>query len=121
MSSDYLDKSYWNGMIKMSLSRLFILRVLYEEKLHGYEITKRISEITNGCCAPSEGSLYPALNNFEKEGYLSSEKMKVNGRERKVYKLTEKGLKAYKVGIEAWEETANALLKAREELKTKEV
>ena len=26
----YLDKTYWNGLIKMSLSRLFILRVLYE-------------------------------------------------------------------------------------------
>ncbi|MFW6389990.1 MAG: permease [Halanaerobiales bacterium] len=54
-----------------------------------------MSELTNGCCAPTEGSLYPALKDFKENGYLTSEKKIVNGRERKIYKLTEKGLKAY--------------------------
>lgn len=44
MSEVYLQKSYWVGLIKMSLSRLFILRVLYEEPMHGYEISKRIAK-----------------------------------------------------------------------------
>ena len=61
----YLDKTYWNGLIKMSLSRLFILR-FYEKPLHGYEISKRISSLTYGCCAPTEGALYPVLHEFEK-------------------------------------------------------
>ncbi|MFN2340646.1 MAG: PadR family transcriptional regulator [Halanaerobium sp.] len=116
----YLDSSYWNGLIKMSLSRLFILKTLYEKPLHGYAITKRISELTNGCCAPTEGSLYPALKEFQDKGYLSSEKDVVNGRKRKVYKLTDKGLKAYQVGLDAWKETAGALLDAKEELEMKE-
>ena len=114
---NYLKTSYWNGLIKMSLSRLFILKSLYEEPLHGYAITKRISEITNGCCAPTEGSLYPALKEFQDKGYLTSEKRVVSGRERKTYKLTDKGLKAYRTGLNAWEETAEALLEAKRELK----
>lgn len=118
-TNNYLNKSYWNGLIKMSLSRLFILRILYDEPLHGYEISKRIDELTKGCCAPTEGSLYPALHNFEKEEYLTSEKQTVNGRKRNIYKLTDKGIKAYKVGINAWQETANVLLEAKEELKEK--
>lgn len=116
MTRNYLDKSYWNGLIKMSLSKLFILRILYEEQLHGYEITKRISKLTKGCCSPTEGTIYPALQEFEKGGYLSVKKQIVDGRQRKVYKLTNKGIKAYRTGIKAWEETAKTLLDANREL-----
>lgn len=116
MSDSYLDKKYWNGLIKMSLSRLFIFRVLYVEPLHGYEISKRISTITSGCCAPTEGTLYPVLHEFEQGGYLECETVEVSGRKRKVYSITDKGKKAYSIGIEAWQETALALVKAKKEL-----
>lgn len=112
----YLDKEYWNGLIKMSLSRLFILRVLYEEPLHGYEISKRISCITSGCCAPTEGALYPVLHEFERGGYVTCQTKTVGGRIRKVYTITSKGEQAYNVGLEAWQETARALLDAKKEL-----
>ena len=112
----YLDKTYWNGLIKMSLSRLFILRVLYEKPLHGYEISKRISSLTCGCCAPTQGALYPVLHEFEKGGYVTRHTKTVGGRTRKVYTITPKGEEAYKVGLEAWQETALALLEAKKEL-----
>ena len=113
MTNTYLDKSYWNGMIKMSLSRLFILRILYERPLHGYEISKKIAALTDGCCAPTEGALYPALHEFAEEGYLNCKDEIVRGRKRKVYALTDKGLKACRIGLEAWEETAKTLLCSR--------
>ena len=116
MQSKPLDKEYWNGLIKMSLSRLFIFRILYQEDLHGYEISKRIEKLTKGCCAPTEGTLYPALKEFEEGGFLKSRKEVVSGRERKVYSITKKGIKAYKTALESWEETAQALLAAKEEL-----
>lgn len=112
----YLRTSYWNGLIKMSLSKLFILKCLHEKDRHGYAITQRISELTEGCCAPTEGSLYPALKEFREKGYVQAEDKVVRGRARKVYSLTEKGEKAYKTGLDAWEETARALLEARDEL-----
>ena len=38
MAIDYTSQEYWNGIIKMSLSKFFILRVLYTQSMHGYEI-----------------------------------------------------------------------------------
>ncbi len=116
MSEEYLQRSYWVGLIKMSLSRLFILRVLYEEPLHGYEISKRIDVITKGCCAPTEGALYPVLREFAEGGYLNCRAQVVDGRQRKIYSLTKKGVKAYRVALEAWQESAKALLKAKKSL-----
>ncbi len=113
MTNDFLDQSYWNGMIKMSLSRLFILRTLYDGPLHGYALSKRIAEITRGCCAPTEGALYPALHEFEREDCLTCHSEVVGGRSRKVYTLTEKGIQACLTGLRAWEETARALLAAK--------
>ena len=117
MSNTYLSKEYWNGLIKMSLSKLLILRILYEEPLHGYEISKRIFHMTNGCCAPTEGALYPVLREFEEGKYVSRESLTIVGRQRKVYTLTEKGKEAYRIAIESWQETALVLLQAGKELK----
>lgn len=108
----YESKEYWAALIKMSLSRFFILHALHNEALHGYEITKRVSDITCGCCAPSEGSLYPVLKEFVGNGLVSVETQVVSGRERKVYTLTESGERAYKVAGQAWEEMSNYILQA---------
>lgn len=108
----YESKEYWAALIKMSLSRFFILHALHNEALHGYEITKRISSITCGCCAPSEGSLYPVLKEFVGNGLVSLETQVVSGRERKVYTLTESGERAYEVAGQAWAEVSNYILRA---------
>ena len=113
MDGDYLTRSYWNGLIKMSLTKLFILRALYDEPLHGYALRQRISDLTSGCCTPSEGALYPALHEFERGGYVAHQSEAVGGRERKTYTLTDKGVQALRAGLQAWEDTARALLDAR--------
>jgi len=82
---------------------------LGQKPMHGYEISKWIGETTNGCCYPTEGSLYPMLKEFEKGGYVSSQAITVSGRERKVYTLTEKGLQALSMGKEVWGSTADII------------
>ncbi|MFA4884459.1 MAG: PadR family transcriptional regulator [Desulfotomaculaceae bacterium] len=108
----YESQEYWAGLIKMSLSRFFILHVLYGQPLHGYEITKQVAELTNGCCAPTEGSLYPVLKEFTDAGLVSLLAQVVSGRERKVYTLTPKGEEAWQVASRAWGEVADYILKA---------
>lgn len=49
-----------------------------ELKRHGYEI--------------SAGTLYQIFHNLEKGGLLSSENITVNGKIRKYYSITEKGI-----------------------------
>lgn len=106
---DYLSRAYWNGTIKMSLSKFFILCVLHHRPMHGYDISRQVDKTTNGCCSPTEGTIYPVLREFEAGGYLTSELFVVSGRERKVYALTEKGRAAFKVAVEAWMEVTSCL------------
>lgn len=103
-AQDYLSRAYWNGTIKMSLSKFFILCVLNERSLHGYEITKAVENTTQGCCSPTPGALYPVLKEFEAGGYVTAEEQVVGGRQRKVYSITDKGRTAFRVAVEAWTE-----------------
>ena len=106
----YQSREYWNSLVKMSLSRFFILRVLCCRSLHGYDITREVSAITGGCCAPTEGSLYPVLREFEQNGLVSCRVEATGRRERKVYTLTDQGRTAYAAATEAWGEAARYIL-----------
>lgn len=66
----------------------------------------QVSAITNGCCAPTEGSLYPVLKEFMDAGLIEGASEFVAGRERKVYTLTPAGKQAYQVAAKAWGEAA---------------
>ncbi len=103
---DYTDRMYWNGIIKMSLSKFFILSVLQQRPMHGYEIAREVEHSTQGCCSPTEGTIYPVLREFEQGGYVTVHNETVAGRGRKVYTLTDKGRKAFTVAVEAWMEVA---------------
>lgn len=111
---DLTNREYWNGLIKMSLSKFFILRVLYAQPMHGYEIARTVAEVTQGCCTPTEGTIYPVLREFEEGGYVTASSEVVNGRERKVYTLTPRGRKAFEVAVEAWQEVTRYILEAVE-------
>lgn len=101
---DYTDPRYWNGLIKMSLSKFFILCVLNQRRLHGYEIGKAVEATTQGCCSPTPGALYPVLKEFEAGGYVTVEHEIVGGRQRKVYAITDRGREAFRVAVQAWSE-----------------
>ncbi|MFC4350704.1 PadR family transcriptional regulator [Fodinicurvata halophila] len=107
---DLTCPAYWRGTIKMGLSRFFILRVLHDGPLHGYDIARAVARTTNGCCSPTEGALYPALKEFEKGGYVTVTPQIVGGRTRKVYSLTARGRTAFQVALDAWMEVTDCLL-----------
>ena len=106
---DYTSRSYWTGTIKMSLSKFFILRVLHDRPMHGYDIARAVERTTNGCCSPTEGTIYPVLREFEEGGYVTVLAETVSGRARKTYTLTARGREAFKVGVEAWMAVPQAL------------
>jgi len=107
---DYTDRAYWQGTIKMSLSKFFVLSVLHHKPMHGYEVVQAVERTTNGCCSPTEGTVYPMLNEFEAGGYLSAHSEIVQGRERKVYSLTEKGREAFQTAVDAWLEATDCIV-----------
>lgn len=99
---DYTSPEYWSGLIKMSMSKFFVLCVINRKAMHGYEITKAVETMTNGCCAPTPGALYPVLREFEEGGYVTVREAIVQGRARKVYTVTDKGKEAFKVAAKVW-------------------
>jgi PadR family transcriptional regulator, regulatory protein PadR len=71
---------------------LTVLQILSSEPLHGYAISQRVQEASDGRLLLEEGSLYPALYRMEKKGWVSSEWQKSeSGRRARVYSLTADG------------------------------
>lgn len=103
---------YWQKMINQGLIKFFLLKSLREEALYGYVLTKRIEELSWGACRPTQGTLYPALAQLEKEGYLTVHVTKYKGRERKIYLITEKGKTAFRTAAKTYGEIIPLLNKA---------
>lgn len=78
-------------LIKGSL-RTIVLKLLKENgRMYGYEITRRVEELTSGKIKLTYGALYPVLHKLESEGVLVTEQENYNNRIRVYYSLTEKG------------------------------
>jgi PadR family transcriptional regulator PadR len=106
---DYASRDYWAGTIKMGLSKFFILRVLHDGPMHGYDIARMVERATGGCCSPTEGTIYPVLREFEAGGFVTVAEEIVQGRQRRVYALTDAGRAAFRVALDAWMEVTAAL------------
>jgi DNA-binding PadR family transcriptional regulator len=61
---------------------------------HGYEVIGRMRHVSGGELELAEGTVYPALHRLEQEGLLTSSAERRQGRQRRVYALTEAGQRA---------------------------
>jgi DNA-binding PadR family transcriptional regulator len=59
--------------------------------MYGYEITRKVEDLTAGKIKLSYGALYPVLHKLESEGILVTESENFNNRIRIYYQLTPKG------------------------------
>jgi PadR family transcriptional regulator PadR len=82
---------------------LLILKLLSEREMYGYEIIQEAARRSEDAFEFKEGTLYPALHQLHKKGYLRSEwRLGKNGRQRKYYSLTPKGRKLALEGQREW-------------------
>ena len=85
---------------------IIILRVLQDGDSYGYEISKKITELSGGTYIMKETTLYSAFARLEKFGALRSYPGSYSGgRERTYYTLTENGRNYYKQKCEEWDVT----------------
>jgi PadR family transcriptional regulator, regulatory protein PadR len=69
-----------------------VLKVLKDHgRMYGYEITQRVTDLSDGRMMLTEGALYPALHKLEAEGLLKTEVVAMGKRIRKYYTLTPEG------------------------------
>jgi DNA-binding PadR family transcriptional regulator len=71
---------------------LAILGLLKERSMHGYQLSKRLSDALGGFWRVSYGSLYPTIRRLEQEGAVERvfDEQDV-GRRKNVYRITERG------------------------------
>jgi len=78
-------------LLKGSLKTI-VLKLLKEEgPMHGYAITHRVEELTEGKIKLTYGALYPILHKLESEKVLITRTENFNNRIRIYYSLTPKG------------------------------
>ncbi len=87
----YFCVMYSSELIKGTLKTI-ILKLLNEQKeMYGYEITKKVEELTHGKIQITEGALYPILHKMEADGLLITREMSIGKRVRKYYSVTSSG------------------------------
>ncbi len=102
MGHDHKKKKEFNPLSEKGWIKFLILRLLYEGPKHGYQLANELVE--RGYIEKerlSIGSIYILLKRAEKFGSLTSTKEISEGRERKVYAITEHGKENLKKGLEA--------------------
>lgn len=67
--------------------RLYLLNLLAERPMHGYELIQALSDRFGGTYVPSAGTIYPRLAKLEEEGLVTKE---TDGR-KTVYAITTAG------------------------------
>ena len=89
---------------------LLVLKTLSLAPLHGWGITQRIQQISDGVLEVNQGSLYPALQRLEKGGLITSEwGVTDNNRKARYYRLTAAGRRALGDEVESWRRFAAGL------------
>lgn len=89
---------------------LLVLRTLTQGPMHGFGITMHIEVVTGGILRFQEGSLYPALQRMENEGWLTGEwKTTENKRRARYYKLTKAGRKQLEQEQDQWNRIIQAV------------
>jgi PadR family transcriptional regulator PadR len=89
---------------------LLILKSLALEPQHGWAIAARIRQLSNDVLLVQQGSLYPALQRLEHQGWIAA-KWGVSAQKRraKFYSLTRAGRKQLEKEAASWERLAAAI------------
>ena len=73
---------------------MLVLKVLMSGHLHGYAIAQLIQQLSDDLLRVEEGSLYPALQRLELNGWIIGEwGLSANNRRARFYQLTPTGRK----------------------------
>jgi PadR family transcriptional regulator, regulatory protein PadR len=89
---------------------LLILKTLSLSAMHGWGISQRVQQMSDGEFAMNQGSLYPALQRLEKDGLITSEwGVTDNNRQARYYRITAGGRRALGKEVESWKRFAAAL------------
>nr|WP_079638602.1 PadR family transcriptional regulator [Sphingopyxis flava] len=68
--------------------RLVLLKLIADEPRHGYDLIRRIEELTGGAYAPSPGVIYPTLTLLDDMGQIAAQQSEGS---KKLFAITPEG------------------------------
>jgi transcriptional regulator len=94
---------------------LLVLQALRRGALHGYGIVQRLRQVSEEVLQVEEGSLYPALQRLELNGWIAGEwGLSSSNRRARFYQLTPAGRKALASQTARYREMAGAIARVLE-------
>ena len=97
------------GEALKSQLELLLLATLDREPAHGYLVVERLKERSGGVIDVPEGSVYPALYRLERSGLIMSKWSRVDGRRRRIYRLTRRGRSELAAKRDEWKTVVRAM------------
>jgi PadR family transcriptional regulator PadR len=89
---------------------LLIMRTIAAETLHGWAIAQRIQELSKEVLQVNQGSLYPALQRLERQGWIAADwGVSETNRRARFYRLTGAGRKRLERERADWERLSAAI------------
>lgn len=81
-----------------------VLGILADGESYGYDIAKRVEQLSGGALNWTDGMLYPLLHRLEQQGLLEARwRVADSGRKRKYYALTEQGMNSLREQRHQWQ------------------
>jgi len=95
-----------NIQLKKGVMEIVVLSMLRRKDYYGYELVTAISKYIE----MSEGTIYPLLNRFKKDGLVDTYLAESHeGPPRKYYRITETGRTEYDESVKEWMEFNKAV------------
>ena len=89
---------------------LLILKAVRTAPLHGWAIAQRINQVSQDVLRVQQGTLYPALQRLERQGWITAEwGASENNRRARFYSLTKAGRKHLEREQATWERLSGAI------------
>ena len=93
-----------------SNSHSLLLCLMEQQPMYGYQIIKELEARSQGYFKFKEGTLYPALHRLEESGLINGIWQTLpNGRQRRYYHITDKGLAKLAQEKTQWLDFLNAV------------
>ncbi len=107
MPTDNLDIS--SDVIRGYIDPM-ILRILLEGPSYGYQISKRVLQMSGGLYAVKQTTLYSAFARMERNGLVQSfPQVAQNGKRRTYYRMTAAGMTHYRQKCREWQLTKDVV------------
>ena len=89
---------------------LLIMRTILSEELHGWAIAQRIQLLSKDVLQVNQGSLYPALQRLERQGWITADwGVSESNRRARFYRLTAAGRRRLEQERADWDRLSAAI------------